>query len=217
MQIKTKRLTESAMLIALAVVLELVGRMVIPPMPFGGQLTLVSMLPIVLVSYRHGIKWGLTTGLAYSLVQMALGADTVTAAFQPGYFGDGTMIFNAVIMCLFDYVLAYTALGLGGCFRSKVGNRGIALMLGSLVALSARYLCHIVSGYILFSGWAEWFFTQEGFPAWGAGLVASLSPAALGLTYSVVYNGLFMVPEILLTAITAVLVARVPKIVTRVP
>ncbi len=217
MQIKTKRLTESAMLIALAVVLELVGRMVIPPMPFGGQLTLVSMLPIVLVSYRHGIKWGLTTGLAYSLVQMALGADTVTAAFQPGYFGDGTMIFNAVIMCLFDYVLAYTALGLGGCFRSKVENRGIALMLGSLVALSARYLCHIVSGYILFSGWAEWFFTQEGFPAWGAGLVASLSPAALGLTYSVVYNGLFMVPEILLTAITAVLVARVPKIVTRVP
>jgi len=50
---KTKRLTESAMLIALAVVLEFVGRMVIPPMPFGGQLTLVSMLPIVLVSYRH--------------------------------------------------------------------------------------------------------------------------------------------------------------------
>ena len=43
---KTKRLTESAMLIALAVVLEFAGRMVIPPMPFGGQLTLVSMLPI---------------------------------------------------------------------------------------------------------------------------------------------------------------------------
>ena len=51
---KTKRLTESAMLIALAVVLELVGRMVIPPMPFGGQLTLCAMLPIVLISYRHG-------------------------------------------------------------------------------------------------------------------------------------------------------------------
>ena len=44
---KTKRLTESAMLIALAVVLEFAGRLVIPPMPFGGQLTLASMLPIV--------------------------------------------------------------------------------------------------------------------------------------------------------------------------
>ena len=72
MQSKTKRLTESAMLMALAVVLEVVGRTVIPPMPFGGQLTLVSMLPIVLVSYRHGVRWGLTAGLCYGCVQMAI-------------------------------------------------------------------------------------------------------------------------------------------------
>ena len=216
MQSKTKRLTESAMLIALAVVLEIVGRTVIPPMPFGGQLTLVSMLPIVLVSYRHGIKWGLTTGFGYALVQMALGADTVTAAFQPGYFGDGTMVGNAIIMCLLDYIVAYTALGLGGCFRDKIKNPGISLMCGSLVALSARYLAHIVSGYILFAGWAEWFFTQEGFPAWGAALVSSLSPNMLGWVYSIVSNGLFMVPEIILTAIAAVLLTRVPKIVVKI-
>ena len=216
MQTKTKRLTESAMLIALAVVLEVVGRTVIPPMPFGGQLTLVSMLPIVLISYRHGVKWGLTAGFAYSLVQMALGADTVTAAFQPGYFGDGTMILNAIIMCLFDYVLAYTLLGLGGLFRDKIKNPGISLMCGSLVALACRYLAHIISGYVLFAGWAEWFFTQEGFYAWGTSLVESLSPAMLGLVYSIVYNGMFMIPEILLTAVAAVLVARVPRIVVKV-
>ncbi len=213
---KTKRLTESAMLMAMAVVLEVVGRTIIPPMPFGGQLTLVSMLPLVLVSYRYGVRWGLTTGFAYSLVQMALGADTVTAAFQPGYFGDGAMIVNALAMCILDYVLAYTALGLGGCFRNRIGNRGLSLMAGSLVALGCRYLCHIASGYILFAGWAEWFFTQEGFPAWGAALVASLSPAALGLTYSVVYNGMFMVPELIITAVTAILVARVPRIVVKI-
>ena len=80
---KTKRLTESAMLMALGVVLELVGRMVIPPMPFGGQLTLVSMLPIVLISYRHGVRWGLVSGFTYAMLQMALGASTVTAAFRP--------------------------------------------------------------------------------------------------------------------------------------
>ena len=216
MQTKTKRLTESAMLIALAVVLEVVGRTVIPPMPFGGQLTLVSMLPIVLISYRHGVKWGLTAGLCYSLVQMALGADTVTAAFQPGYFGDGTMIGNAIIMCLFDYILAYTLLGLGGLVRNKIKNPGIALMCGSLVALGCRYLAHIVSGYVLFAGWAKWFFTQEGFYSWGAGLVESLSPTLLGLVYSIVYNGMYMVPEIILTAIAAVLVARVPKIAVKV-
>ena len=215
MQNKTKRLTESAMLIALAVVLELVGRMVIPPMPFGGQLTLVSMLPIVLISYRHGVRWGLVAGFGYSLVQMALGAGTVTAAFQPGYFGDERMLVNALLMCLLDYVLAYTLLGLGGCFRDKFTNKGVSLMLGSLVALGGRYLAHILSGYILFAGWAEWFFTQEGFPAWGASLVSSLSPEALGWTYSIVYNGMFMIPEILLTALVSLLVARVPRIVEK--
>ena len=212
---KTKRLTESAMLIAIAVVLELVGKSVIPPMPFGGQLTLCAMLPIVLISYRHGVKWGLTAGFGYSLVQMALGADVVTAAFQPGYFGDGTMIGNAIVMCLCDYVLAYSLLGLGGCFRNVGKSKGLSLMCGSLVATSARYCAHIASGYILFSGWAEWFFTQEGFPGWGAELVASLSPEMLGFVYSVVYNGMYMVPEMVITAVAALLIARVPGIVSK--
>ena len=160
---KTKRITESAMLLAVAIVLELVSKMFIPEMPFGGQITLVSMLPVVLISYRHGVKWGLVAGLTYAVLEMALGAKTVAAAFQPGYFGDGVMLLNAFIMCLLDYIVAFTVLGLGGCFRNRIQKPGLALLCGSLVALGARYLAHIGSGYILFSGWAEWFFTQEGF------------------------------------------------------
>ena len=216
MQSKTKRLTESAMLMALAVVLELAGRTVIPPMPFGGQLTLCAMLPIVLISYRHGVKWGLTAGFSYSLVQMALGANVVTAAFQPGYFGDGTMIGRAVTMCLMDYVLAYTVLGLGGCFRRRIRSRSVALMCGALTAMSCRYLAHILSGYILFAGWAEWFFTQEGFPVWGAALVQSLSPEMLGWAYSVVYNGMYMIPEMILTGAAAWLTARIPHVAEKI-
>ena len=209
---KTKRLTESAMLLSVAIVLELVSKMIIPEMPFGGQVTMASMLPVVLISYRHGVRWGLTAGFGYALIEMAIGTKTVAAAFQPGYFGDGAMIGNALLMCLMDYVLAYTALGLGGCFRGKIKNNGIALMCGSLVALGTRYLAHIFSGYILFSGWAEWFFTQEGFPAWGASLAASLSPTALGWIYSVVYNGMYMIPEILITAAAAVILGKMPMI-----
>ena len=130
--------------------------------------------------------------------------------------GDGVMLLNAALMCLLDYLVAYTALGIGGCFRDKIKNPGVSLMLGSIIALGARYVAHILSGYILFSGWAEWFFTQAGFPAWGAGLVASLSPAALGWVYSIVYNGMYMVPEIILTAIVALLLGRVKAIVTKV-
>ena len=215
MQSKTKRLTESAMLIAVAIVLELVSKMIIPEMPFGGQVTMVSMLPVVLISYRHGVKWGLTAGFGYALIEMAIGTKTVAAAFQPGYFGDGAMIGRALLMCLMDYVLAYTALGLGGCFRGKL-SKSAALVWGSLVALGTRYLSHIFSGYILFSGWAEWFFTQEGFPAWGASLVSGLSPQLLGWVYSVVYNGMYMIPEMILTAVAALLISRVPGIAEKI-
>lgn len=213
---KTRRLTESAMLLAVAIVLELVSKMFIPEFPFGGQLTLVSMLPVVLISYRHGVKWGLISAFAYALLEMAIGTKTVMAAFQPGYFGDGVLIANALIMCILDYVVAFTALGLGGLFRSKIQNSGVALMTGSLVALGARYAAHIASGYILFAGYAEWFFTQDGFPSWGASLVETLSPELLGFVYSVVYNGMYMIPEMILTAVVALLLARIPKIVTKV-
>ena len=216
MTTKTKRLTESAMLLSVAIVLELFSKMFIPELPFGGQITLVSMLPVVLISYRHGVRWGLVSGVAYAMIEMAIGAKTVTAAFQPGYFGDGTLILNALIMCLLDYLVAYTMLGLGGIFRDRIEHRGKALICGSLVALGARYVAHILSGYILFAGWAEWFFTQEGFPAWGAALVNSLNPGLLGLVYSIVYNGMYMVPEMILTAIAAGLIARVPKIVAKI-
>ncbi len=216
MKNKTRRLTESAMLLAVAIVLELVSKMFIPEMPFGGQITLVSMLPVVLISYRHGVKWGLVSGVAYALLEMAIGAKTVAAAFQPGYFGDGTMLVNALIMCVLDYLVAFTALGLGGVFRDRIENRALGLMCGSLVALGARYLAHVASGYILFSGWAEWFFTQEGFPAWGGQLVQNISAEALGLVYSVVYNGMYMLPEMVITAVAALLLGRIPKIAEKI-
>ena len=216
MSTKTKRITESAMLLAVAIVLEVMAKLFIPELPFGGQITLVSMLPVVLISYRHGVKWGFVASATYALLEMAIGMKTVSAAFLPGYFGDGAMIMNALLMCLLDYALAFSVLGLGGIFRNKIASPGKGLLCGSLVALGARYLCHIASGYILFSSYAEWFFTQDGFPAWGAKLVESLSPTALGIVYSVFYNGMFMIPEMIFTAIVSVIIARIPKIVTKI-
>ena len=214
---KTRRLTESAMLIAVAIVLELISKLFIPEFPFGGQITLVSMLPIVLISYRHGVKWGLVAASAYALIEMAIGTKTLMAAFQPGYFGDGVLIANALLMCLLDYVVAFTALGLGGVFRNRIQKPGLSLMAGSLVALGARYLAHVASGYILFSGYAEWFFTHEDFPfpALAETFLNTLSPGMLGFVYSLVYNAMYMIPEMIFTAIVSVLIARVPKIVTK--
>ena len=212
---RTRRLTESAMLIAIAIVLELVSKMFIPEPPFGGQITLASMLPVVLISYRHGLKWGFVASLTYALLEMAIGMKNVSAAFLPGYFGDGAMIGKAIFMCFLDYVAAFTVLGIGGIFR-KWQRAGLGLMLGSAVALGCRTVCHILSGYILFAEYAEWYFTQEGFPAWGAQLVDALSPQVLGWAYSIVYNAMYMLPEIVITAVAALLIARIPKVAVKV-
>ncbi len=213
MSTKTRRITESAMLLAVAIVLELISKAFIPEQPFGGQLTIVSMLPIVLVSYRHGPRWGFLTALAYAFMEMIIGMRTISAAFLPG--SDDYMGMKAVLMVGLDYLAAFTALGLGGIFRNRIRKPGLSLCLGSLVALGARYLCHLLSGYILYSSWAEWFFTQEGFPAWGQALVAAVSPEALSWIYSAVYNGMFMLPEMLFTALAALILARVPGVVIR--
>lgn len=214
---KTKRLTESAMLLALAIVLELISKAIIPEMPFGGQVTLVAMLPVVLISYRYGVKWGFVSGFCYALLEMALGAKTVSAAFQPGYFGDDTMIFKAILMCLLDYLLAYTMMGLGGIFRDKIKNPrhqpDVRLPCGAGSTVPDSHSVRLPA--VLRAG-PSGSSSQDGFPAWGAKLVESLSPVALDWVYSIVYNGFYMVPELILTAIAAQLIARIPKIVVKV-
>ena len=56
---KTRTLVECALMIALGTVL---ANIKIFEMPNGGSITLLSMLPFILVSYRHGTKWGLFPG-----------------------------------------------------------------------------------------------------------------------------------------------------------
>ena len=76
MQSKTRRLTESAMLLSVAIVLELVSKMFIPEQPFGGQITFAAMLPVILISYRHGMKWGFLASFTYALIEMVIGGKT---------------------------------------------------------------------------------------------------------------------------------------------
>lgn len=212
---RTKKLTTTAVMVALATALALVSA-AIPflNLPFGGGFTLASMLPIVLISYLYGLRWGFSAAGVYSLVQIALGAFTgggyVIALFTAGsdsYMGIGT----GLGVILLDYVVAYTVLGIGGLFRKKLSPIP-ALVLGSIVALALRYLVHIVSGALFFGIFAEWFFGQEGFYAIGQWILETFSGGGLSIIYSVFYNGLYMIPEIIITAVVAVPVARLPQV-----
>ena len=144
---------------------------------------------------------------------MLLGAKTVAAFFLPG---DSQMVvWQALCVCLLDYIVAFTVLGFGGIFRNKIKNPSAALALGAFVALSLRYIVHIISGAIFFGAWAEWFFTQEGFYSIGAKIMETFSGAELSIAYSVFYNGLYMIPEIIITTIVAAILGKVPKIAER--
>ena len=205
-------LVESAVMIALAAVLELVAKLIIPEMPFGGQVTIVSMLPVVLVGWKYGIGNGLITGFVYSLVQMALGVKTISSLIMPAsedYLGS---IGNVVLMFILDYIVAYTVLGLGAIYKKKIKNNSVSLALGAFTVLSLRYISHIISGYILYGAWAEWFFTQEGFYSWGQTIMNTFSGNALSLVYSIVYNGFYMIPEIIITTIVAAIIGKIPQI-----
>jgi thiamine transporter len=214
---KTRRLTVSAMMIAIATVLAVIcGLIPFLNLPFGGGFTIASMLPIVIVSYMYGIRWGLFSSGVYAVIQilmdlmLGVGGSTVMALFLPN--SDDFMGYGAAIwILLLDYLIAYTVLGFGGVFRNRVKNKTAALVLGAVVALSLRYLVHIVSGYIFYGAWAEWFFSQEGFGLGGM-ILQHVSGNALALLYSVVYNGLYMLPEIVITAIAAAAVSAIPQI-----
>ena len=99
-----RKFVECALMVAIATVLSLFEI----ELPFGGGLTICSMLPIILISHRHGIGWGLATSFAYSLIQLVLGLKNVS-------YGE-TFVMAAGIVML-DYVVAYTVLGLSGIFN----------------------------------------------------------------------------------------------------
>jgi thiamine transporter len=204
-------------MVALATIISFICSLIpVPPFnfPFGGGITIAGMLPVILIAYLYGTRWGLLTGFVYSLIQMLLGHSTIAGLFLPVEDG-GMQLYAALLICLIDYVLAYTALGLGGLFRKKM-SAGKALVLGCLVALGTRYLCHIVSGAIFYGAWAEWFFTLEGIYDWlGKAVLESFTGNSLAVLYSVVYNGCYMIPEMILTPLVAVVAMRIPTLKNR--
>lgn len=170
-----RRLTVSAIFIALATVLSLVK---IWTNPWGGSVTLLSMVPIVLLSVMFGVPWGLFSSFVYAIIQIG-----VDIAGMMSWGMDVRMWIGAIV---FDYILAYTSIGLAGIFR-KHGAAGVCI--GTAVALLIRFISHFISGYIFFDIWMPETFSN---------------PAV----YSVVYNGTYMLPELIATVIAILILYK---------
>ena len=211
---KTKRLVESALMIALSTILSFI---IIFRLPFGGSITACCMLPVILAAYRYGTKWGLVTAFAFSLIQgiQGIAEGTFSAAslgvengvFNGGFFSGSPLLASFGIFLL-DYIIAFTVLGFGGIFRNRIKNKQLSLVCGILVAGLFRYIAHVISGAIFFGIWGEWFFTQEGFFAWGQTLVDMFPGQSLYVIYSLIYNLSFLLPEVVITAVVGFLITK---------
>lgn len=183
---KTLKLVEGAIMVALAFVLSFVRPF---KLQWGASITLLSMLPICIYSIRHGIKAGLCVSFVYSLFQFGQGV-------MDGLFGWGLTVPMLIACILFDYILAYTAVGFAGIFR-KLG--GVGKVLGVVIALLGRFAFHFLSGVVVWKSMGQ---------LWESDLFINNS-----VLYSIVYNGAYMLPEIILTSIGTVLIYKAaPKL-----
>ncbi len=131
-----KTITISALLIALAVGL---GQLKLFEMPYGGTVTVFSMLPIALCGYLLGTRRGVMAGMCVGFLNLIFGPYVI----HP-------------VQLLVDYPFAFGALGLAGvCAGRKNG-----LVKGYLLGLVGRYVCAVVSGIVFFGSYAP-----EGFNA----------------------------------------------------
>ncbi len=170
---KTQVLAESAMMVALSLAIFLVSDFIPWPFLYGGGFSLFGQVPIILLSYRHGVKNALAASTALAFFEMLVGYKNFTYV---------TGIAAYLIVALADYIIAFGCLGFGGMFRGKFGNKQTAeLVAGGAVVCIIRFFCHFVSGITVWSGYCP-------------------EDMAVAL-YSFIYNGSYMGVELILTVI----------------
>lgn len=135
-------------------------------LPQGGRITLASMVPIFFVALRRGPRVGIMAGIAFGFVALFL--DSFAFVVNP-------------IQVALDYPLAFGALGLAGFFRK-------APIVGVVVGVVGRFICHFISGLVFFATYAP----------------AGQAPAV----YSAIYNGSFLSIELVMTAIIILILEK---------
>lgn len=186
---KIKTLVECAIMIALATVLSVLK---IYEAPLGGSVTLFSMLPIILISFRYDMKWAIGSAFVYGVLQLLLGFGSVS--YVPTLAGK-------ILCVIFDYIVAFAVLGLAGSFKKIKADIILKVICGTLFVCILRYISHVFSGAVV---WYE--ITKLG--GWNE-LVSQVSM----WPYSIIYNMQYMLPETIITVIAAPVIVKVLSII----
>ena len=178
-------ISEVAVFSALAYLLDLFsGILSLKIWPQGGSIS-IAMVPIFIMAFRWGIKGGLLTGFILGLLQFILSF---------------TQIYT-ILQGIIDYFIAFTVVGFAGVFARQIklafdkGNHRTWVtytVIGAFIGSLLRYIAHVISGAIFFGNYAP-----KGQPV---------------MIYSLLYNGTYMLPSFVISAIIVVLVIKaLPK------
>lgn len=165
---KIKFTTQMITLIGLSIALSTVLQFItILKLPQGGSVTAGSMVPIILIALFYGPEVGFLTGFLFGIINFIV----TPYALHP-------------VQVLFDYPLPFMAIGIVGYFK----GRDIKVILaGVVLAMTARFACHFISGVVFFGSYAP-----EGTSVY---------------LYSLIYNGSYMGIE---TIISCVIIGILP-------
>lgn len=199
MKNNTKTLAVCGIMTAMSVVLSFIK---IYELPYGGSVTLFSMVPIIFVGYAYGAKWGLACGTVFGIIDCLMGASGTLA-----YLTDNML--NFMLCLLFDYIVAFAVLGLAGVFKNKIKNSKVSFGLGAAFAVFLRFVCHFVTGWFVWGIYAEDTLSVNEF---GQKILDAFSGQALAAVYSLVYNGSYMLPELIISVIGAVILISIKPI-----
>lgn len=183
----TRAITEIAILTAIAYVLDaLQGGLWRGLFPSGGSIGF-AMLPILILSYRRGLLPGLIAGFILSFIQMMGGVYAIADSW-----------YKVLAQIGLDYILAYPCVALAGAFfrtyqkAESQKQKTYFLIYGAVLGGMLKYACHFLAGVFF----------------WPATTYSDI-PAI----HSLIYNGLYMVPNIIVNTIVLVLISwKVPQV-----
>lgn len=131
----TKKIATIASLVAMAVILEIICDAI----PFlnvswleGGGISL-ACLPLVLLAYRYGVRYGILGGLIYGVFNLLTGGK----------------IYHWLSPIL-DYILAFGVVGIAGLFKNALKGNYLSFILGFVVFFTIRAILHVISGMVCF-------------------------------------------------------------------
>ncbi len=186
-------------MIALGTILSIIP--IGPRLPFGGQITPMSMAPVMLICYIYGVKWGLVCSISFGAIQAIIGASHGMYIAQSWW--------KIVLIAVLDYVVAYAAMSLAGVFKNKIKTPQLSIAAGATVAGIARLLCHFLSGILIWGSYAQ--STLESV-AIGQKILETYSGFTLTAIYSILYNSAFLLPDLSFAIVGLVIIISVKPI-----